>query len=80
MEMTLHFKDDDIHEVMKFKRAILADSAFSVIWEINQYFRNKLKHDDDLNNEQYDMIEKIWDEVRKIMDDELGDAWSDLVW
>lgn len=57
-----------------YERANAALDMAGALWDINELFRNRLKFDDKLTDEQREVLEKAW----KAIHDILFDHWIDL--
>ena len=50
-----------------------------VCWDMNQRFRELLKHNpENLDDKQLDMVESLWDEFRELLADENIDIYNDV--
>ena len=50
-----------------FNLAINGTKYYSVLWEIDQHLRAKIKYDEDLTNEQHDVYQAVRDQLREYM-------------
>lgn len=53
-------------ETIEHRLAVNAGNYYSVLWDIDQYLRGKLKHGD-LKGEQYEVLDKTREEIRDLM-------------
>jgi hypothetical protein len=53
-------------ETVEHRMAVHADNYHSVLWDIDQYLRSKLKYGG-LTSEQYDVLDKTREELHDLM-------------
>lgn len=64
MKITLEFEDLEDAQIY-----LDAYKYFSVTTQIKEHLRNKLKYDDTLTDEEYDIIENINNELHNILNE-----------
>lgn len=67
MEGTLKFNIPE--EEIEFRMAIDSPKYFNSLWEMDRWLRSEIKHNDSLNEVQYDTFEQVRNKLHDIMSD-----------
>lgn len=71
MKAKLEFDLTDQEDKLRHTRVILADNAFSAMWEITQYLRNKIREAErlDIDNNSYEVIRNVQSSIQEILEE-----------
>lgn len=67
MKATLEFNLPDDKE--DFDLATRALSWYSIVWDMDQYLRSRLKYEDSLSEDSYKALEEAREKLREIIND-----------
>ena len=56
---TMEFDMDDLDDNCKFQRAVRADEVFTLLWDLDQHCRAKIKWDESLPEDTVSILEEI---------------------
>ena len=64
MEAMLKFSCEDAEDARKHRRCLNADNAYRVLWELDQWIRQKTKYSDSPSPALELVREKLWELMR----------------
>lgn len=67
MKAILEFDLNDVDDSIGHKRAILANDMMGVLWAMDQHLRTQLKYNENLNQDQYDVLQEARDFLNEKM-------------
>lgn len=67
MKAILEFDLSDVDDAYSHKRAILSNDMMGVLWAMDQHLRTQLKYNENLNQDQYDVLQEARDFLNEKM-------------
>ena len=71
MKTRIQFDNDNIEDVIRLKRCLIADDLVQALWEINRLkkrLEQKFENIDNTNNDVFDGIEVSFSGIQEILD------------
>lgn len=66
MKVTIEFNDDEKEDL---QTALDGYKWKLLVWDLNQKLRSYLKYDEKITEEQYEIVEKIKNDLYELLDD-----------